>query len=69
MGASDVDEAARLRRDIDTLNESIRLNWLDLEQLPLPREERIAIRTNIELLIAELQQLILRLEGRDANRT
>jgi hypothetical protein len=46
----------KLLRDIDTLRESIRLDWVDLARLSLTQEERGGIRQHIELCFRELQE-------------
>ena len=55
-------EQEMLRRDIDGLRESIRLNFVDLERLNLSPEDREGIRTNTRLLMDELAALLNRLE-------
>lgn len=55
-------EQEMLKRDIDGLRESIRLNWQDLARLNLTPEERSGIRQNTQLLSVELAALIDRLE-------
>jgi hypothetical protein len=48
-------------RDIATLNESIRLNWLDLAReggLQLSAEEQAGIRKNTEMLMDSLKELL-----------
>lgn len=53
-------EQEMLRRDIDGLRESIRLNWQDLTRQNLTDEDRGAIRLNTQLLAGELVERLER---------
>jgi hypothetical protein len=55
-------EREKLQRDIDTLRESIRLNWLDLSRLPLNFQEAQAIRAEINVCVRDLADLLMRLD-------
>jgi|SRR5579871_3033199 len=55
--------ALRLKGDIDTIRESIRINWLELEPKPLAVEERRALRSSIARLSSELHNMIARLDA------
>jgi hypothetical protein len=57
-----MNERDKLLRDVDTLNEVIRLEWVDLNALPLTSDDRRTIRNRIARLVAELAQLIARLD-------
>lgn len=60
----------KLRRDIETLKESIRLSWVDLDRMQLAPDDRMRIRDGIDQLITELKSLLERLdEIRNADRT
>jgi len=56
------DQQKRLR-DIDTLMESIRLNYADLGKLAMTAEERKGIRQHIGWCIKELTELLTRLDS------
>jgi hypothetical protein len=58
-------ETEKLLRDIETLRESIGLNWLDLGVLPMNADERIIVRQQIETLSAYLKNLLERLWALD----
>lgn len=62
-------EREKLDRDIAGLNESIRLNWVDLDRLNLTLEERQGIRENTNLLIGELKELLGRLDRLDGKNS
>ena len=51
------DQQKRLR-DIDTLRESIRLNYADLDKMVLTPDERAGIRQHIGWCIKELTELL-----------
>lgn len=51
----------KLQRDIDTLRESIRLNWIDLSASQDPRKQA-AIRTAIAALVEDLKDLLVQLD-------
>lgn len=55
-------ELQRLQHDIDTLKESIRLDWVDMASRPMSPAERGALRTHIGFLIRELENLLRRLD-------
>ena len=58
---NNLSEREKTVRDIATLNESIRLNWLDLAReggLQLSAEERAGIRKNTEMLMDSLKELL-----------
>ena len=56
-------DADKLKRDIDGLRESIRLDWHDLASKPLPIGDRAALRRGIAELTSELCGLIGRLDA------
>jgi hypothetical protein len=58
-------EREKLKRDIDTLRESIRLGWLDLSRLPLTPEDARAIRIDINECVEDLGALRTRLDELD----
>ena len=51
----------KLNKDIKTLLERIRLDWLDISHLPLSTADRASIRTHIEHLRSELTDILARL--------
>ena len=51
-------DAEKLRRDIDTLRESIREQWLELAIKPLTRNDREAIRRGINTCVDDLTKLL-----------
>ena len=58
---NNLSEREKTVRDIATLNESIRLNWLDLAReggLQLSAEEQTDIRKNTEMLMDSLKELL-----------
>ena len=55
-------EMDKLKRDIDTLRESIRLDWQELAQLALTADERQGIRDHIEICQEDLRDLLNRLD-------
>jgi|BarGraIncu00222A_1022003.scaffolds.fasta_scaffold89523_2 hypothetical protein len=58
---NNLSEREKTVRDIATLNESIRLNWLDLAReggLQLSAEEQAGIRKNTEMLMDSLKELL-----------
>lgn len=57
-----MDEAAKLKRDIETLRDSMRQNWLDLAQLSLTANERDSIMHHAKWCAQELNMLVLQLE-------
>lgn len=58
-------EREMLERDIATLRDSIKLNWIDLDRLELSPEDRSGIRENIRVCLNDLQQLLERLDHAD----
>jgi hypothetical protein len=54
-------ETEKMLRDIQTLRESIQIDWADLATNPLREEERKHLRTHLELCQAELKKLIQQL--------
>jgi hypothetical protein len=52
----------KLNKDIKTLLERIRLDWLDISHLPLSTADRASIRTHIEHLRSELTDILARLK-------
>jgi hypothetical protein len=52
----------KLRRDIDGLKENIRLGWVEIGSRPMTPEEQRELRNHITLLVAELAQLLVRLD-------
>ena len=56
-------DAERLKRDIDTLRESIRLDWLDLASGTMTADDRMALRSDIAALSLELRDLIERFDA------
>ena len=59
----------KLKRDLDGLNASIRLNWVELESKNLSPAERMEIRRHTTLLRDELTALLLRLNDLDERST
>ena len=51
-------ETEKLIRDIQTLRESIQIDWADLASNPLREEERKNIRMHIELCQIELKNFL-----------
>jgi hypothetical protein len=62
-------EAEKLKRDIDAVKESIRLEWLALAERPMSPLERQNVRQSIAALIETLQELLERLDRENAHRT
>jgi len=54
------EELLRLKRDIDGLLESNRLDWLELAEKPMTREDRLAIRKAIASRNVDLHDLLER---------
>ena len=52
----------KLNKDIKTLLERIRVDWLDIAHLPLSTADRASIRTHIEHLRSELNDILARLK-------
>jgi hypothetical protein len=61
-------ETEKLLRDIETLRESIQIDWDDLHSNPLREEERNIVRTHLEACQAELKKLIERFLASSENR-
>lgn len=55
-------EQEKLKHDIDTLKESIRLSWLNMTSGPITAQERRELRIHISELVQELAKLLDRLE-------
>jgi hypothetical protein len=51
----------KLNKDIRTLLERIRVDWLDIVHLPLSVADRASIRRHIEHLQSELTDILARL--------
>ncbi len=62
-------ETEKLLRDIQTLRESIQIDWADLDSNPLREEERKNIRMHLELCQTELKNLIERLLALDEDNS
>jgi hypothetical protein len=62
-------ERQKLERDLDGLNESIRLNWVELDSKNLKEVDRAGIRRAIGFLMAELEALLRRLDELDRHAT
>jgi hypothetical protein len=58
-----------LKRDMDSLNRSIRLDWVELESKNLSPADRMEIRRHVTLLRDELTALLLRLNELDERST
>jgi hypothetical protein len=62
-------DCEKLKRDIDSLNRSIRLDWVELESKNLSPAERMVIRRHVTVLRDELTALLLRLNKMDERST
>ena len=62
-------ELEMLLRDIDGLRDSILLDWLHLSARNLTPQERVETRQTINLCIAELAELIARLDALENSET
>ena len=51
----------KLNKEIRTLLERIRFDWLDIAHLPLSVADRASIRTHVEHLRSELTDILARL--------
>ena len=51
----------KLNKDIRTLLERIRIDWLEIAHLPLSVADRASIRTHVEHLRSELTDILARL--------
>lgn len=52
------EELARLKRDIDGLLEANRLDWVDLAEKPMTRDDRVGMRKQIALRNVDLIDLL-----------
>ncbi len=59
----------KLKHDLDSLNRSIRLDWVELESKNLAPADRMEIRRHVTLLRDELTALLLRLDELDERST
>jgi hypothetical protein len=59
----------KLKRDMDSLNRSIRLDWVELESKNIGPADRMEIRRHVTLLRDELTALLLRLNELDERST
>jgi hypothetical protein len=55
------DKVEKLNKDIKTLLERIRVDWLDIAHLPMSAADRASIRANIEHVGSELTDILHRL--------
>lgn len=53
----------QLRRDIETLKDSVRLNWRDIGTRQLSAQERAGIKQNIKWCLDEMKKLYDQLES------
>lgn len=58
-------KAEKLKRDIETLQESIRQDWQDLAALNLTPEERLGIRKHLKWCALQLNFLAMQIEIQD----
>ena len=58
MPARDLDARERIQSEIDGIREAIRLNWHEMEHLPLSQVDRRAIRANVAGLVQTLAGLL-----------
>ena len=58
-------EEEKLRRDIASLREAIRVSWQDVTRLALTPEQREEVRSNIDFCIWELAGLLTRMDQLD----
>jgi hypothetical protein len=56
-------ETEKLVRHIETLRESIKIDWADLNSNPHREKERETIRSHLEICQAELKNLLDRLSA------
>jgi hypothetical protein len=52
----------KLKKDVKTLREAIRLDWLDLANLPLSAADRAGIREHINYLQSQLSEILHELD-------
>ena len=64
-----MNEREKLRSDIDTLKESIRLFWLDMPTKTMTPEDRMELLKHISALVAELAELLRRLDQSESSMT
>jgi hypothetical protein len=62
-------ERKKLKRDIVGLNNSIRLDWVDLASKNLSATDRAGIRQDIGFLMEELAALVTRLDELESHAT
>lgn len=62
-------EADQLRIHLDTLKESIRLDWVRMAEAVMTRDERRELREQITACSLALLAIVKRLEKLDAGRT
>ena len=62
-------EADQLRIHLDTLKESIRLDWVRMAEAVMSRDERRELREQITACSVALLAIVKRLEKLDAGRT
>jgi hypothetical protein len=62
-------DGEKLKRDMDRLNKSIRVDWVELESKNLSPADRMEIRRHVTFLRDELTALLLRLNELDERST
>jgi hypothetical protein len=62
-------DSEKLKHNMDNLNRSIRLDWVELESKNLSPSERMEIRRHVMSLRDELTALLLRLNELDERST
>ena len=62
-----MNDQEKLRRDIDTLKESIRLFWLDMPTKTMTTEDRSQLLKHISALVTELSKLLRRLDQSESS--
>lgn len=62
-------EADQLKIHLDTLKESIRLDWVRMAEAVMTRDERRELRKQFNACCADLLEIVMRLERLDADRT
>lgn len=62
-------EVEKIRRNIETLRESMRLGWQEMAGTPTTPEERASLRKHLNWCAREILELTDRLDELDANRT
>ena len=58
-------KADKLKRDIETIQESIRQDWQDLAAMNLTRQERLGIRKHLKWCALQLNFLAMQIEIQD----